>query len=66
MAMTEQEYVDATNLCRARLAAQVMREYLPQGDDHDSHAVDAAKALAKLCDSLEKRVHLVDDIAPGK
>lgn len=56
MAMTEREYIDATNLCKARLAAQVLRDYLSMDDKHDKHANDALKSIAKLCDALESRV----------
>jgi hypothetical protein len=54
--MTEGEYIDATNLCKARIVAQVLRDYLSMGREHDKHADDARKAIAMLCDALEKRV----------
>jgi hypothetical protein len=60
MAMTEREYIDATNLCKARVAAQVLRDYLSMGSKYDKHADAARKAIAKLCDALEKRVATIE------
>lgn len=54
--MTENEYIETTNLCKARIAAQVLRDYLSMGKKYDKHADDARIALAKLCDALENRV----------
>lgn len=60
VAMTEREYIDATNLCKARLAAQVMRDYMGMGSKYDKHADAARKAIAKLCEALEKRVATIE------
>lgn len=47
--MTEREYIDATNLAKARSAAQIVREY-------DIHAGQALEALTNLCDALVSRI----------
>jgi hypothetical protein len=52
----EREYIEATNLCKARIALQILRDYLPTGGKHDKHASVALAATVSLCRALEKRV----------
>lgn len=45
--MTEQDYVDATNLAKARMAQTIMRDYLDLDKPYDKHAQAARAALVR-------------------
>jgi hypothetical protein len=56
--MTEQEYIDATNLAKVRAAKNVLRDYFPWPEDgpdqRDWHT--AMRAMRRLEERLEKLV----------
>lgn len=51
--MTEAEYIDATDLCKARMALVLLREYLGGDAARDKLAREARSAVAQLVASLE-------------
>jgi len=60
--MTEQEYLDATNLVKARIASSAARDILFLGNDDDleleQHQRDAERALRAISMALDKRVDI--------
>lgn len=59
MAMTERDYIDATNLGYTRAALGVLHHYTHDNLKHDKLANEATKALAKLREALEHRVETI-------
>lgn len=56
--MTEQEYIDATNLAKVRAAISILRDYLPLDAKHDSAFKDSVKKLYELQDALSSIVKI--------
>jgi len=51
--MTEREYINTMNLAKVRIAAQILRDYIPSDADHDQKCDEAVAAIARLCRALE-------------
>lgn len=54
--MTEQEYIDATNLAKVRAAKQIFRDILPSRDTEERHFSKALAAISNLEDRLRSVV----------
>ena len=53
--MTEQEYIDATNLAKVRAAKKVFRDFLPMTAPEEKQA----RAVFKALDRIETRLAAV-------
>jgi hypothetical protein len=62
--MTEREYIDATNLAKARLALAALASVLPAGPEEQRLVTEALQAMRAFVDSLEKRVRCEEDTTP--
>ena len=58
--MTEQEYIDATNLAKVRAAKNVFRDYLPMNDKEEDESRAVFNAIGKIEDRLAKKVKTSD------
>lgn len=58
--MTEQEYIDATNLAKLRTATTIVRDCLPMRDDEKEFEQKILQALARWVGKLEKIVSASD------
>jgi hypothetical protein len=56
--MTEQEYIDATNLAKLRTAKVIVYDCLPTTEHEETHQLEISRALAKWIDHLENKVRL--------
>ncbi len=56
--MTEQEYIDATNLWKTRMAIHAIGETTTANDDERDLRDEAIEALYKWSDLLEKKVKI--------
>lgn len=45
--MTEQEYIDATNLAKIRTCRTIMRDCLPMREEENFWSIDAMKYLSQ-------------------
>lgn len=54
--MTEEEYVNATNLAKIRIALTTIREINPLTEEQKRLKAEAARRLARLQDKLQKVV----------
>lgn len=52
--MTEQEYIDATNLAKLRIAMTVIRDCLPMRDDEKQFEQQIRQTLARWISKLEE------------
>lgn len=55
-AMTELQYIRATNLAKIRATKQVLRDYHPENDDQEEEAAEIWKLLDKIEERLTKLV----------
>lgn len=60
--MTEQQYVDATNLAKARVALQVLRDILitDEGSTVDFKLAGAKTSVAYIADVFSRSVNIVN------
>ena len=54
--MNETDYINATNLAKARIANNVLVDILPMGDEQTKIRLEAIAAIGKLIYDLEKKV----------
>ena len=54
--MKETDYINATNLAKARIANNVLVDILPMGDEQTKIRLEAIAAIGKLIYDLEKHV----------
>lgn len=54
--MTEQEYIDATNLTKLRTAQTILRDCLFLDEKDENDASISRQRIAELIDKLEKKV----------
>ena len=57
--MTEQEYIDATNLAKIRATKNILRDFFPQGDMDEKDFRIAFDAMVRIEDRLTKIVRTI-------
>ena len=54
--MNEQDYIDATNLAKARIAQTIIYDILPMTNDDVQNRSIALSAITKIVSSFENKV----------
>lgn len=54
--MNENDYINATNLAKLRIALNVLKDVLPMNGTEESYVSEAMKLVSSLCADLEKQV----------
>jgi hypothetical protein len=60
--MTEQEYIDATNLAKLRTAKTIVYDCLTMSAHEEEHQKEIRRALTKWIEYLENKVHPITSL----
>lgn len=59
--MTEQEYIDSTNLAKLRTAEKILHDALPMRSEEEAFQKDACAAIGKWISFLETVVAIASE-----